>query len=152
MTSEFVNLGREGQFNPTEQVWWEVPIKGEPELLLVHAGRTNKAYTEAIAKANAKSGASRRAARGMLSGKMLDETVELDRRLFPRYVIKDWRGIRMRSAPDKDVPFSVEQCESFLRALPDWIVGELSNFAAVAAHFLPEDTPDDAELQEQAGK
>ena len=149
--SEFANLGPSGQYEPTEKVWWTVPIKGEPRLLVKHAGRHNKSYANAVAKATAKSGASRRIAKGIASN-TLDESLELDRRLFPRHVVVDWSGVRLASAPDRDVPFDSARCEAFLRALPDWIVAELSNFCAVAAHFLPDDLPDDDEIEEQAGK
>ena len=125
---------------------YTIPIEGDPKILLKHAGQTNKPYTNAVVKHNAKSGALRR---GRIDASTLEENLRLDRELFPRYVITGWEGV-----VDTDgvaVPYSAEACCEFLEALPDWIVQELSTFAARASNFLPDDMPSEAEIEDQAG-
>ena len=138
-----------GAYEPSERVWWPVPIKGSPELLVSHAGRSNKGYANALAQRGSKSPAVSRAVAGNVGVDYLDYKVAADRDLFPKYVVHGWRGVL-----DKDraeVPFSRESCAEFLNALPSWIVHELSSFAMVASNFLPEGAPDDEEVEAQAG-
>lgn len=131
------------------RAWYTLPILGSPRLQVRHAGGTNKGYVNAVAKHNAKTGTARRIARGQVDADLLHENLQVDRQLFPKYVIVGWDGVR---STDGDlVPFSQESCRDLLDALPDWIIQELSTFAAVAANFLPDDVPSEDDVDEQAG-
>lgn len=87
--------------------------------------------------------------RGRVDANLLAENLRLDRELFPKYVITGWDGIQ--DSDGELVPYSQAACAELLEALPDWIVQELSGFAARASHFLPDDMPTEAEVEEQAG-
>ncbi len=147
MPHDFSHLGK---YDPRgRKAWWTVPIEGSPELHVCHAGSTNKPYANAVAKMNAKTGTARRMARGQFNADSLEESLHTDRVLFPKHVITDWKGVQ--SSDGELVPFTPEVCREFLDALPSWIMQELSQFAAVASNFLPDDMPDEDEVADQAG-
>lgn len=125
---------------------YTLPIDGDPKLTMKHAGQTNKPYTNAVVKHNAKSGAFRR---GRADASMLADNLNLDRDLFGFHVITGWKGVVDQEG--NEVLFTPDACKEFLYALPDWIVQELSAFAARAHNFLPDDMPSEAEVADQAG-
>lgn len=129
-----------------QKAWFTLPIDGDPRLELKHAGQANRNYTNAVVKANAKSGAMRR---GRVDANLLAENLQLDRDLFPKYVITGWDGIQ--DGDGELVPYTQQACADLLNALPDWIVQELSGFAARASNFIPDDMPTDDEVDDQAG-
>ncbi len=145
MESQFGNFSA---FDPSDRTtWYEFPIElpGNPRLKLKHAGRSNRAYTQAIIDANAKGGQKRRAQ----TIDALDDGLNLDRRLFPKHVIVGWD--RVQDSEGKPIPYGANVCLEFLKALPDWLVQDVSIFAAKPENFLAEDSPSDVEVEEQAG-
>lgn len=134
------------------RVWYTLPIEGDPRprLELVHAGSTNKPYTQATLSANAKTGNTRRMQRGQHSASMIEDGLRIDRELFPKHVIKGWSGVK--DVEGNEVPFSVQACTEFLEALPDWIMQDISAFAGVGANFVDDSAPTEEEIEEHAGE
>ena len=120
-----------------------------PTLTLRNAGQSNRPYFNAVSKQNAKSGQARRLAQGRIDAETVDRNRRQDRLLFPRHVITGWAGIYDENG--LEVEFSLENCAAFLTALPDWMMDELRNFAAVPANFLDDDEPDDDDIAETSG-
>lgn len=156
--SKFADLKK---YDPRGQrAWYTLPIEArydaatdrfiDPRIELVHAGQTNKPYTNAVMKINARTGTARRIAQGRADVSILEDNLNIDRELFPSYVVKGWSGIF--DTDGKEVPYSTEACKEFLVELPDWIMQELSTFAARPINFLPDDMPTNEEVDEQAGK
>lgn len=133
------------------KAWYPVPIKGAPRLHMLHAGDSNHGYINGLANINSSKGATRRAkaTSGDAAGAM-DASVDVDRELFPRYVITDWDGVV--DADGNLVPFSADACREFLDALPNWIVRGISSFASSARNVLPDEAPDAQQVEEQAGE
>lgn len=129
---------------------YELPLVGAPTLTVLHAGMTNKPYTNSLAKMTAKSGAAKRIARGQVTAELLEENLDLDRRLFAQHVVVGWSGVK--DAAGKKVTFSKASCADLLAALPAWIMQDLSRFAAQATNFVSSEDPTDEEVEEQAGK
>jgi len=129
---------------------YELPLVGAPTLTVRHAGMTNKSYTNHLAKLSAKTGSAKRLARGQVTAELLEENLDLDRKLFAQHVVTDWTGVKDSSG--KKVPFSKAACGDLLNALPAWIMQDLSRFAALATNFISSDEPTDEEVDAQAGK
>tara|TARA_R110000851_G_scaffold268071_2_gene420694 strand:+ start:22691 stop:23188 length:498 start_codon:yes stop_codon:yes gene_type:complete len=119
-----------------------------PTISLRNAGQANKPYFNAVSKQNAKSGQARRLAQGRIDAETVDRNRRQDRLLFPRHVIVGWSGIYDEKG--LEVEYSLENCAAFLNALPDWMMDELRNFAAVPSNFLDDDEPDDEDIAETA--
>ena len=107
-------------------------IVGEPVLVLAPATEGNKAYFNALLKRSGKN--VRRAARGRIHAGIISENRDDDRRLFPLYVVKGWRGVR--DAAGKEVSFGVEECAQWLEALPDYLFDQVRDFAGTHYNFV----------------
>ena len=111
------------------------PLEDEPSLTVVSASESNKGYTGAILKR------SRRTVRRMRGGNMtpgmLAEARNEDRELYPKMIIKGWKGIK--DSGGGDVAFSPENLGEFIAALPDWIFDDLREFCGNPSNFLDED-------------
>lgn len=155
-------FGHLKEYNPEGRcVRYALPIagtrnkKGEeiPAVLeIVHAGRSNRSYTAAVMRINAKQGPNVRIGTQATVTDVataLKENLRIDRELFPQHIIKRWEGIGDEDG--RAVKFSVAACAEFLDALPDWIVHELSVFCARPRNFLPDSMPTEIEIEEQAG-
>lgn len=116
-------------------------IVGSPTLFVVPATEANKPYFARVLK-RTKSTLRRIRSRGV-SEQDLIERREQDRELFPKFVVRDWRGVTDSSGTE--VPFTVENCRAFLDALPNWILDNLSNFAGEPSNFVIEDEEIDTE-------
>jgi len=138
-----------------------------------HAGQANKGYTDALAKLTAKTGAARRIARGQVTADLLRENLNMDRRLFPRFVINGWDGGEAREgdtlldgqiakggeilpfldSDGQEVPFSLPACEAFLKALPDWLMQDLSQFCGNPVNFTNDEEieADELDFEDTAG-
>ena len=119
-----------------------------PALFLVHAGRKNGDYSEALGRRTRKNRAVAAARAKANPINALDDNLETDRVLFPKYVVKGWQGIA--NSAGEEVEFSEGNCAAFLRALPDWIVQQISQFAGEPTNFLSEDEPSDEDAVETA--
>ncbi len=148
MPTQFGHLKK--NYAPREKTWFLLPIEGRAKLLLSHAGQSNKPYTTAVMKDNAKTGASRKIAQGRIDVNLLEDSLQLDRDLFPRFVVNDWENVL--DDKGKPVKFTCETCHEFLCALPDWIMQEVTAYASRATNFLPDDMPSNEEVDAQAGK
>lgn len=146
-------------YAPTEKVWWTAPIRppkgvkgaGSPRLLVCHAGRTNRPYANALAALTSKSSGARRAARsGSMTADVLDENLENDRTLFPIHVITAWEDVY--DSAGNPVTFSGQACVAYLKAMPAWMVQELSNYCSIPSNFTPDDAPDASDTEETAGE
>lgn len=107
-------------------------IEGEPVLIMRPANESNKPYFNSVLRKSRRNIRSLQV--GAINQKMIDENREQDRILFPKHVIVGWEN--MPDSKGENVPFSSENCEAFLRALPNWIFDEIRNFASTSANFF----------------
>lgn len=109
-------------------------IAGAPILNMRSATEVNKPYFNAVLKRSRSNVRALKA--GAISQAMIAENREQDRELFPKHVITGWAGVV--DSQGASVPFNVENCAAFLRALPDWIFDEIRNFAGDSVNFAGE--------------
>lgn len=112
-------------------------IAGTPVLIMKPATEANKPYFNAVLKKSRRNVRALKA--GAINQVMIAENREQDRELFPRFVVTGWEDLV--DAKGEAVEFNRENCEAFLRALPDWIFDEVRNFAGDSINFT-EDMPD----------
>lgn len=111
----------------TEYTISRITVNGvSPTLKVAPATEANKPYFNAQIRYTQKNLRSMRS--GGMSGRTLEEMRELDRDLYPKYVIKGWRDVV--DADGNDVQFSKSECEAFLSELPDWIFDEVREFCS----------------------
>ena len=120
-------------------------IVQKPVLIVKPATQENKPYFNAVLRASGKVSAMARKANKNLTEKQLSEAREQDRELYPKHVIVDWR--RVVDKKGNEVPFSVENCAAYLKALPDWIFEAVRRFCEINANFVEE-----IDLEEKAKK
>lgn len=113
-------------------------IAGAPVLIVKPATEANKPYFNAVLKKSRRNVRALKA--GAISQVMIAENREQDRCLFPKFVVVGWEGVA--DSKGKDAEFSPDNCEAFLRALPDWIFDEVRNFAGDSVNFTDDDMPD----------
>lgn len=106
-----------------------------PVLEVVSATESNKQYMNGLLKKAARN--ARKVQRGQLNVQILDENRGIDRELYPKFVVKNWRNIY--DASGAEVPFSQCTCADFLNSLPNWLFDELRNFCGQHVNFLQED-------------
>jgi len=109
-------------------------INGEPTLILKPATEVNKGYFNSVLRRSKRN--LRAMKSGSISQKMIKETREEDKELYPKYIISGWKDVK--DSAGKDVPFSPENCVDFLEALPDWIFDDIRNFAGSSENFSGE--------------
>jgi hypothetical protein len=112
-------------------------LEGEPVLIGVFAGETNKPYWNSVIKRGARRARRRKATN--LSAEELQDHRDHDRELFPKYVIKGWEGVV--DVHGAAVEFTQENCAAFIEALPYHIFDDVRNFFC-----SPESFSDDEEL------
>lgn len=112
-------------------------IAGTPVLTIKPATEANKPYFNAVLKKSRRNVRALKA--GAINQVMIAENREQDRDLFPKFVVTGWIGLT--DAKGKEVEFNRENCEAFLRALPDWIFDEVRDFAGNSVNFA-DDMPD----------
>jgi hypothetical protein len=123
-------------------------IEGEPTLRVKPASEVNSPYMNQVLKKGKHMLRSLR--RGKMSTQTLQENREQDYRLFPRYIVEDW-PVAPVDANGEAVPFSVENCEAFLRAIPTHLFNDLRDFCGDIDNFIDEDELD-SEAREDLGK
>ncbi len=106
-----------------------------PRLMLSPATKDTPGYWQRVLTHTGKN--ARRLRGGRVDPAMLEEVQEHDLNLYPRFIVREWEGVF--DEEDKPVSFNRDECEGFLRALPDWIFMEIRNFASEPTNFLPED-------------
>lgn len=106
-------------------------IPGEPTIRCRHAGEANKPYyNEVLRRAEH---VMRRKAK--LNVEMIRDQRDRDRALFPKYICIIWP----KAPLDKhgaEAPYSLENCEAFLRALPDHEFDQFRDWAKDASNFV----------------
>lgn len=120
-----------------ETVEYVLPLPGDPVLILAHAGESNKVYfNEYLRKSN-------RTMRAVQTKRLTVDVLAANRRveieLFPKHIIKDWRGITDKKG--KEVPFSAAECREFLEALvakAAHLFDDIRNFAGDVSNFAGE--------------
>jgi hypothetical protein len=106
-------------------------IAGAPALILKPATEVNKPYFNAVLKRSRRNMRALKA--GAINQVMIAENREQDRELFPKFVVIGWED--MTDSKGEDAEFNLENCEAFLRALPDWIFDEVRDFAGNSVNF-----------------
>ena len=131
-----------------EAVEYDVPIPGEPKLLVLPAGAKNKPYHRALLKRNAK--AARRFSRGLgVTPEILDEIRDHDLQLYWKFIVVGWVGIKATDGTEPE--FTQDDGRKFLAALPDWIFEDLRQFCGNPHTFLAEDEPSEQDVDDLAG-
>lgn len=117
-------------------------IKGEPVITVAPATQANSQYFNAILRQSGKQVRELKAG-APINTATLDRNRDEDRALFPKYVVKGWKGVM--DADDTEVPFTEGNVRDFLEAIPDWLMDEIRTFASETRNFL-EDVMDAEEL------
>lgn len=124
-------------------------IEGGPTLFVRPTSQANKAYLNAVLRTGRRT--LRRMRGNKLSVEVLDENRDQDRKLFPKYVITGWKDETVQDSEGNPVPFSKENCELFLRALPNDIFDELRTFCGEPDNFREDDDLGASDVEELAG-
>ena len=82
-------------------------IEGEPTLLVRPATMSNKKYFNALLESKI----GKRASKGKLSIKLLEDNRELLKKLYSKYVVTGWFNVL--NAEGKEAPFSENNCLDF---------------------------------------
>jgi hypothetical protein len=122
-------------------------VTGEPVLELAPATNANEAYMNGMLRAAGQTG--RRVRRGKFDPALTGKLRDIDRKLYPKYVLKGWSGVV--DAQGREAEFSEENAAAFLAALPDWIFDDVRGFASDPQSFLPEDEDPVPDVEELAG-
>lgn len=136
------------ELQPDQTVPYEligIRIKGvTPTLSVVYAGQANEPYFNDLLKMSKLTPQELRRRKREPGGKLIKEHREIERTLYPKYVILGWEGVCDRSG--EQVTFSVAECTDFLKQFPDWIFDEMTEFCSDPSNFTQEATVDAEEL------
>jgi len=122
-------------------------VEGKPALECFPATEENKSYYNALLSRSRKM--ARAARRGQMTAKMLQENRAEDLELYPKHVLTgQWR---VRDAGGNEVPFSPEDAEAFLRALPGWLFDRLRTWCADPGTWVASDDIDEDDIEDTAG-
>ncbi len=111
-------------------VFHEIPGKDDKfaTLIVAPAGEPNKPYFSTLTRYAMKH---RRSMQN--NANILEETRNLDRKLYSEFVIKDWENIV--DVKDQPVEFSKKRCAEFLDALPNPLFDRLREHCAELDNF-----------------
>lgn len=110
----------------------QITVNGKsPTLILAPATEANPQYFNALLKRAGKS--ARKARAGNINAAAIADNRNEDRDLYPACVIRGWEDTL--DADGTDVPFSVDDCEKFLKCLPDWLFDDIRNYAGDPSNF-----------------
>lgn len=111
----------------SELTLWDVV--GEPTLVVRHAGESNKSYfNERLRQAERL-----RQRKAKINAAAIKEARDLDRELFPKFVITGWKNVT--DANGNQVPFSRDDCAAFLAAVDDDMFDMIREFCQDASNF-----------------
>lgn len=118
----------------------DVQMNGKTPFVMVKpATEANKPFARAqLLRSNKRVRAS--AGRGV-SLETIEGTRDDDRELYPRYVIESWGNVF--DTDGTEVPFSVKNCEEFLKALPNWVFDGLRGYCTSPTNFAGSSVEDD---------
>jgi hypothetical protein len=103
-----------------------------PVFIVRPATESNKPYFNAVLRRSGKNAKALSA--GQLDSEMIDEGRRDDRELFPKYIVTGWRDVVDSSG--ELVPFSKEECASFLQQLPDEEFSDLKQYCGNVRNFV----------------
>lgn len=121
-------------------------IQGRPTLTVRPTGEANPPYMNAMFKRS--KGVARRLRSGDMSVDLLEETRDIDLKLYPKYVVTGWKDVETDSGDE--APFNAELVAQFLDALPEDLFDELRAHCGDLSNFRddPEDEDDGAGLHD----
>jgi hypothetical protein len=115
--------------------WFDLPEIGEGARLRIKpAAESNAQYYNALIR-GVGAGNNRRKAK-QITAEDLQKHRNLDRKLYPNYVIVGWENVK--DAEGESVEFSREVARELCDSLPDWLFDSLRNHASQPENFLPE--------------
>lgn len=129
-------------------------LRGSPVLMMRPAGDANPGYQAGlVVTTGARRIADVAQKRGGISEVQEIETgLTLDREddygLYRDHVVVGWRGVLDKNG--KDVPFTKENCDQFLRALPGWVFDKVRAFALLVRNYIDLEPPPATELAENS--
>lgn len=104
--------------------------EGDPTLVVKFAGESNKVYFNQVLKKMEEWNRRKR----KLDAKYLSDMRDLDRELFPQYVVVGWKNVTDPSG--KEIPFTQENCADYLKnVLDDDQFESLRSYAKDASNF-----------------
>lgn len=112
-----------------------IAVRSDKDVVLIgrHAGRSNRALTNAVLKmAKAQQGKLRAS-----STQQLAENDAMFARMFARYVLTGWENVY--GSDGKPIPFTADKCEEFLLALGAMRPGIAGAGGAIDQFFSDED-------------
>lgn len=118
----------------------KLPNGKHPTLIGRHGGESNQAYANAVLKRQMKQQKVVKA--GAMTVGMVQSNRDHDRQLYPVHVLTGWRDVC--DAKNKDVPFAVDECADFVKALPDDIFDEVRNHFGDPMNFRNAADPEGA--------
>lgn len=119
-----------------------IELADKPVLIVRPTGPDNKPYFNALLREFG--GDQRRLQRGRLDGGMLEKMRDVNRKLFPEYVVAGWRGVKDMSG--KDVPFALDNVKAFFEVLPGYILDGLRSFCEAPESFIGQELVDSEEV------
>ncbi len=140
MTADFSHLKKLSVGAAKTARYQLIEVEGEPTLIGVFAGETNKPYFNAVVKRSTRSARKLRA--GKMTAKELEDGRNHDREIFPKFVFKGWED--MFDSAGNQAEFSEQNCFALLSALPDYLFDDVRNFFTNPESFLddPEELSD----------
>ena len=106
-------------------------IQGRPSLTVKPTGEANPPYMNAMFKRS--KGVARRLRSGDMSVDLLEETRDIDLKLYPKFVVQGWNDVETDSG--EKAPFNPDLVAQFLEALPEDIFDELRAHCGDLANF-----------------
>lgn len=121
-------------------------IEGVPSIISRPATSANSKYNSARLKTlNQRVKGGR--AKTKITPASVDEARREDAQMLSKYCATGW-GTAPVDAANQPVPFSAENCEAFLLAIPDWMFDEYRAWVSEPMNFVEAD--DDADAQAEA--
>lgn len=107
-------------------------IEGIPTLTVKPATEVNKPFYNNLLR-RGKNAARVQRTRGM-NADMVAQYRNEDRELYSKHVVTAWKGVKDKDG--KEVPFSADECQAFLTAIPDHIFDDLREFVTNEGNFV----------------
>lgn len=112
-----------------------MPDGANPVLIGRYAGEANRPYYNEMLKRQMKTVSAKQAAfkAGAVNPEMIGETRDMDRELFPKFVLTGWENVTDGSG--KAVKFNADDCRGFLEALDNEDFDDVRNFFGNRVNF-----------------
>ena len=130
--SNFGSLKIDGRTAKYELVeMQETPI---PWLIVRPIGADNKPYLNALLREFGGNQRQMQRVAGTLNAENIARNREINRRLFPEFVVTDWGGVKDKHGAE--VPFSVEACRDLFAQLPGYMIDGVRAFCDDPSNFV----------------